>query len=137
MSQAVLFVGQTVLGAKHDYKMLQEEFPACYAWFEQLSVWIDLGYIGFVKDYECKKLNIPFKKPYKTKNNPNPQLTPEQKAHNTLVSKTRVFVENAIAGIKRYNILVQKFRNKSDLLRDQAIFLAAGLWNFTKNFSFV
>jgi hypothetical protein len=32
--------------------------------------------------------------------------------------------------------LVQKFRNKSDQLRDKAILLAAGLWNFTKNFSF-
>jgi hypothetical protein len=134
--QAVLFVGFTVLGAKHDYKMLQEEFPSSFPWFEKISVWIDLGYIGFAKDYECKKLKIPFKKPYQTKNNPDPQLTPKQKAYNKFVSKTRVIVENAIAGIKRYNILVQKFRNKSDLLRDKAIFLAAGLWNFTKNFSF-
>jgi hypothetical protein len=27
VTQAVLFVGFTVLGAKHDYKMLQKEFP--------------------------------------------------------------------------------------------------------------
>jgi hypothetical protein len=136
VTQTVLFVGQTVLGAKHDYKMLQDEFPPSTPWFDKLSVWIDLGYIGFEKDYECKSLQIPFKKPYKTKNNPDPKLTPEQKAHNKFVSKTRVIVENAIAGIKRYNILVQKFRNKSDLLRDKAIFLAAGLWNFSKDFSF-
>lgn len=116
--------------------MLREEFPPSMPWFEQLSVWIDLGYIGFAKDYECENLKIPFKKPYRTKNNPDPKLTPEQKAYNTFVSKTRVFVENAIGGIKRYNILVQKFRNKSDLLRDKAIFLAAGLWNFSKGFSF-
>jgi hypothetical protein len=116
--------------------MLKEEFPPLFPWFEQLSVWIDLGYIGFAKDYEYKILNIPFKKPYRTQKNPNPLLTPQQKAHNTFVSKTRVFVENAIGGIKRYNILVQKFRNKSDQLRDKAILLAAGLWNFTKNFSF-
>ena len=135
-SQAVLFVGPTVLGAKHDYKMLQEEFPPTFTWFEKASVWIDLGYLGFAKDYLCNSLKIPFKKPYKTKNNPDPQLTPEQKEYNKFVSKTRVFVENAIAGIKRYNILVQKFRNKSELLRDKAIFLASGLWNFTKNFSF-
>ena len=125
-----------MLGAKHDYKMLQDEFPPSLPWFEKISVWIDLGYIGFAKDYECEKLKIPFKKPYKTKNNPDPQLTPEQKAYNKFVSKTRVLVENAIAGIKRYNVLVQKFRNKSDLLRDKAIFIAAGLWNFTKDFSF-
>jgi len=116
--------------------MLQDEFPPSIPWFEQISVWVDLGYIGFAKDYEFKNLNIPFKKPYKTKNNPKPQLSTEQKAHNTSVSKTRVLVENAIGGIKRYNILVHKFRNKSDQLRDKVIFLAAGLWNFTKNFSF-
>jgi len=125
-----------VLGAVHDYKLLQVEFPPSMPWFKELSIWVDLGYIGFVKDYECEKLKIPFKKPYRTKNNKDPKLTPEQKTHNKFVSKTRVLVENAIAGIKRYNILVQKFRNKSDLLRDKAIFLAAGLWNFTKNFSF-
>lgn len=116
--------------------MLQDEFPPTLPWFKKISVWIDLGYIGFPKDYECEKLKIPYKKPYRTKNNPNPELTPEQKTYNTFVSKTRVFVENAIGGIKRYNVLVQKFRNKSDLLRDKAIFLAAGLWNFSKDFYF-
>ena len=136
MYQAVLFVGFTVLGARHDYKMLQEEFPPSLPWFKNISVWIDLGYIGFAKDYECEKLKIPFKKPYKTKKNPKPEFTQEQKAYNKFVSKNRVSVENAIGGIKRYNILVQKFRNKSDSLRDKAIFIAAGLWNLSKDFSF-
>ncbi|MFT4666239.1 MAG: hypothetical protein ACI8YQ_004647 [Polaribacter sp.] len=94
-------MGLTVLGAKHDYKMLQKDFPPSHPWFKYLSVWIDLGYIGFEKDYIVRKINIPFKKPYKTKANP------EQKQHNLSVSKNRVFVENAIGGIKRYNILVQ------------------------------
>lgn len=116
--------------------MLQEEFPPSIPWFKNKSVWIDLGYIGFLKDYECLKLQIPCKKPYKTKNNPDPKLTAEQKKYNKFVSKTRVLVENAIGGVKRYNILVQKFRNKSEFLRDKGIFIAAGLWNFTKGFSF-
>lgn len=121
--------------------MLKEEFPCSMPWFTNISVWIDLGYIGFAKDYECEQLKVPFKKTYKTKNNPIPiaigtQLTKEQKEHNKAVSKTRVFVENAIGGIKRYSILTQKFRNKSEQLRDKAIFIAAGLWNFSKNFYF-
>jgi hypothetical protein len=95
-----------------------------------------LGYIGFVKDFKTEKVEIPIKKPYKTKNNPDPQLTPEQKKHNKAVSKIRVKVENAIGGIKRYNILVQKFRNKNEDLRDKVIYIAAGLWNMTKGFSF-
>ncbi|MGB1284279.1 MAG: transposase family protein, partial [Polaribacter sp.] len=69
-----------------------------------------------------------------TKKNPNPTLTKEQKEHNSFVAKHRIKVENAIGGTKRYNILTQKFRNKSTLLRDKAIFLAAGLWNKTKGF---
>ena len=116
--------------------MLKEEFPPSFPWFENICVWIDLGYIGFPKEFKCNNIKIPFKNPYKTKNNPNPQLTPEQKEYNKSVSKTRVLVENTICGIKRYYILVNRFRNKSDVLRDKAIFLAAGLWNFTKDFSF-
>jgi len=135
-AQKVLFVGFTVLGAKHDYGLLKDEFQPGIPWFKHLSVWIDLGYIGFQKDYQSAKTNIPIKKPYKTKNNPNPQLTDQQKAHNKNVSKTRVKVENAIGGIKRYAILQHKFRNKSETLRDQSIFAAAGLWNLFKGFTF-
>jgi len=135
-SQMILFVGTTVLGAIHDYRLLKEEFPPQFNWFKRLGVWIDLGYIGFAKSYQTKNLNIPYKKPYKTKNNPDPKFTPAQKEHNRQVSKVRVKVENAIGGAKRYNILVQRFRNKSKMLRDKAIFYAAGLWNFSKGFSF-
>ena len=64
---------------------------------------------------------ILLKKPYKTKKNP------KQKAFNREVSQIRVKVKNAIGVIERYQILVQRFRNKSVKLRDQAIFLAARL----------
>lgn len=134
--QQVLFVGSTVLGAVHDYRLLKNEFPTSENWFKQLRVWVDLGYIGFAKDYISKELKIPHKKPYKTKNNPDPKFTPEQKQHNKIVGAFRVKVENAIGGIKRYNILMYKFKNKSQQLRDEAIYLAAGLWNFSKGFSF-
>ena len=116
--------------------MLKEEFPPSHPWFKNIKIWIDLGYIGFQKDYECEDVKIPFKKPYKTKNNPDPKLTPEQKEYNKFVSSTRVLVENAIGGIKRYNILAQKFRNKSVMLRDKSIFIAAGLWNWIKGVTF-
>lgn len=135
-SQAILYVGPTTLGKTHDYKMLKEEFSPTDSWFEKLSVWVDLGYMGFAKDYPNAELQIPVKKPYNTKKQPNRKLSPEQKAHNKFVARTRVKVENAIGGIKRYPILVHKFRNKRVYLRDKAIFIAAGLWNFHKGFSF-
>lgn len=134
--QKILFIGKTTLGAVHDYKMLKEEFPPCQPWFKHKCVYVDLGYIGFKKDYQVGSLKIPYKKPYKTKNRPKPKLTPQQKDYNKAISSVRVKVENAIGGIKRYNILVQRFRNKSVKLRDDAIFLAAGIWNWTKVIKF-
>lgn len=125
-----------MVGSIHDYTLLKQEFDPKKSWFKDFQVWIDLGYLGFAKDYPCKNLKIPYKKPYKTKNNPEPQLTSKQKEHNKNVSKTRVKVENAIAGIKRYNILNHVFRNKSLKLLDKSIFLAAGIWNWTQGFSF-
>lgn len=135
-SKIILFLGLTVLGATHDFSLFKKEFPPHFDWFKQSRVWIDLGYIGFAKNYDVNDLKIPYKKPYKTEKNPEPKLTDEQKAYNKDVSKTRVIVENAIAGIKRYSILVQKFRNKNEVLRDKAIFWAAGIWNFSRGFSF-
>ena len=50
-----------------------------------------------------------------------PKLTEEQKKHNRLVGKIRIFVENALAGLKRYKILVHDFRNKRDNFVDDTI----------------
>ena len=98
-------------------------------WFEWLAIFVDLGYLGIEKDYGKPKINIPHKKPRKSKSNPDPTLTEEQKEQNRSMSKVRIFVENAIAGIKRYNILVQKYRNKRKNFEDDVIAIAAGLWN--------
>jgi len=135
-AQMVLFVGHTVLGAIHDFALFKAEFPPEFAWFLLFNIWVDLGYIGFSKNYYTAQLHIPFKRPYKTKENPEPQLDPVKKEHNRKVSQKRVKVENAIGGIKRLAILQYRFRNKSQDLRDDVIFFAAGIWNFFKGFSF-
>ncbi len=49
---------------------------------------MDLGYLGIADDFIIQKLNIPIKKPQKSKNNPDPQLIDEQKEHNKTVSQT-------------------------------------------------
>ncbi|MDM8544472.1 transposase family protein [Desulfococcaceae bacterium HSG9] len=43
----------------------------------------------------------------------------------------RIIVENAIGGMKRYNILNHPFRNRRDNFVDDIIALCAGLWNMT------
>ena len=110
--------------------MLKTEFPPEYPWFEHLNVLLDLGYQGVQTDYEGEKIEIPHKTPQKSKTTPNPELPVAQKAENRALSKIRIFVENAIGGIKRFGILVQAFRNRRQDFEDDVIALSAGLWNF-------
>lgn len=125
----ILFVGLTFTGHHHDYKMFKSEFPNEAAWFKHLRVFVDLGYQGIVKDYEGENILIPHKKSRNSKNNPNPQLSPEQKQYNKELSQKRIVVENAIGGMKRFNILVHAFRNRKPNFIDDVIVLCAGLWN--------
>ena len=130
VSKWVLFVGDTFSGHHHDYTMLKTDFPPEHPWFETIQALLDLGYQGIQKDYSGDNIEIPHKKPRKSKANPQPKLTSEQKSENQALSRIRIFVENAIAGIKRFNILVHAFRNHSPAMNDQVIAVCAGLWNF-------
>lgn len=134
LDKFILFLGHTFTGRNHDYSMLKEEFPPDQDWFVELEVLVDLGYLGLQKDYAGEQLQVPTRKPRKSKANPEPKLTPEQKAANRAISQIRIFVENAIGGIKRYNILVHRFRNHTDDFEDTIIGICAGLWNFTLSY---
>jgi len=74
-------------------------------------------------------VEIPHKHPPKSKANPNPQLTAAQRAEKQTVSQIRMFVEHAIGGMKRFNILMQRFRNHQENFADDSIDICAGLWN--------
>ena len=109
--------------------MFKQEFDSELNWFNTFKVFVDLGYLGFNNDYKTKELNIPHKKPNKSKANPNANLTKKQKDENKEMSRQRVIVEHVIGGMKRYKCLVDKFRNKKDGVNDLFVYLAAGLWN--------
>jgi hypothetical protein len=130
VSKWVLFIGDTFSGHHHDYTMLKAEFPPQHPWFETIQALLDLGYQGIRSEYAGENIEIPHKKPRKNKKNPEPTLTTQQKAENQTLSHTRILVENAIAGIKRFNILVHAFRNRKPAMDDHAIAICAGLWNF-------
>lgn len=130
LDKMILFLGRTFAGHIHDYTMLKQEFPPEEAWFELLRVLVDLAYQGILKEYGGQEIYLPHKKPRKSKKNPVTSLTDEQKADNQALSKIRIFVENAICGLKRYNILVHRFRNHKEAFEDEVIGIAAGLWNF-------
>jgi hypothetical protein len=129
-SYIVLYVGCTFSGKNHDYGMFKKEFDPKSSWFESFEVLVDLGYLGFDKDFKINNISIPHKKPRKSKNNPNPQLTQQQKDENRAMSQKRVIVENVIAGMKRLKCVSDRYRNHIVELKDLFILLAAGIWNF-------
>ena len=127
----IVFLGRTFRGHHHDYSMLTQEFPPERDWFADIQVRVDLGYQGIQSDYKGDQIEIPMKKPRKSKQNPTPQLSDEQKAANKALSQVRIFIEHAIGGMKRYTILVHVFRNRKVDFEDDAIGICAGLWNLT------
>ena len=133
-SKFIVFLGRTFSGHNHDYKMLKQEFPPEMDWFSDLHVRVDLGYLGIQSDYRGDQIDIPYKKPRKSQKNPQPALSAAQKAVNKALSQVRIFVEHAIGGMKRYNILVHSFRNRKDDFEDDAIGICAGLWNLVLSY---
>ena len=134
--KSIFFLGETFTGHNHDYTMLKTELPPELDWFSDVDIFADLGYLGITSHYQGDSIHIPHKKPRKSDSNPDPQLTDEQKAENSDLSRVRIVVENAIAGIKRFNVLVHRFRNRgsklfSDKLEDTVISLCSGLWNLS------
>ena len=130
----IIFLGRTFSGHNHDYLMLKQELPPELDWFVDLNVRVDLGYLGIKSDYRGEQIDIPTRKPRKSQKHPNPQLSEEQKAANTALSRVRIFIEHAIGGMKRYNILVHTFRNRIEHFEDDVIGICAGLWNLVLSY---
>jgi len=130
----IVFLGRTLSGHHHDDTMLQQALPPEVDWFTDLHVRVDLGYLGMKSDYRGDQIDLPTKKPRKSHKNPNPQLSDEQRAAHTAVSRVRIFIEHAIGGMKRSNILVHTFRNRIEHFEDDVIGVCAGLWNLVLSY---
>ena len=120
----LLYLSECWVGKTHDYRMLLEEFPPAEPWFTKFRLRVDLGFIGIEKDYRCKELFIPHKKPKKK------ELTPEQKAENKVLASQRIVVEHALAGLKRYRILSDRLRMHNLTIYNVTLGVCAGLWNY-------
>jgi hypothetical protein len=135
-TKRVIFVGKTVPGSRHDYSVLKEELKPENDWFKSVKVSVDLGYQGIKSDYlSPENIHIPHKKPRKSKKNANPSLTQTQRRENKEMGRTRVVVEHAIGGMKAFNILASKFRNRLKNFVDDVFILVAGLWNLKTSFA--
>lgn len=116
----VVFLSDTYEGKKHDKKIADEED---YQFPEGGTVWQDTGFQGFDPG-EGVIVKQPQKKPR------NGSLTAAQKQENREISKVRVEVEHQIGGIKRSQIVVQKFRSRTDHYANDVMETACGLHNF-------
>lgn len=93
-------------------------------WFEKYHILVDLGYLGFDKDYQTKELSLPHKR------QKGGELAEEQKNDNKLIASNRIWVENSICGMKRYRVLLNPVRIHLIDLYDLILGVCAGLWNF-------
>ena len=126
----IYYISRLYCGSDNDFGIFKNEFTPGLGWFKKFKVLLDLGFIGFDSNYETGELLIGFKRSRKSKNNPNPSLTEEQKKWNKYISQQRIYVEHAIGGMKRYRVLVNKSRLKCYDLKNSILGICAGLWNF-------
>lgn len=124
MGRKILYLSKCWVGKTHDFRLLKLEFPPEQNWFAKFRVRVDLGYLGMGKEYECKSLSIPHKKPKKQ------ELSALEKLENRVFAQERVNVEHAIGGMKRYRILSDRLRMHDFGLYDVVLEVCAGLWNF-------
>ena len=120
----IKYLSPVYIGTSHDFSILKTEFPPSKGWFEKFDIKVDLGYLGFAKEYACKSLSIPHKKAKKT------PLTEQQKGENKRMSAERVCVENSFAGLKRFRLLSDRLRLHRFDFYDIVFGVCAGLWNF-------
>jgi hypothetical protein len=119
-----------VAGSVHDFALMKQVFDPQFNWFHKVNVWLDLGFLGADKAYGGKSnIQLPYKRPRKSKHNPAPKLTAAQVKHNRQHAKTRVPVEHAIGGMKTFHCLMHRIRNHLDSLIDSLFCIPAGLWN--------
>ena len=105
-------------GKKHDKKLADEQelsFPA------GSKLWKATGFQGY--EPENTETFQPKKKPK------GGELTPEEKAENTVISSVRIRVEHSIGGVKVYRITRDIFRNLKQDFDDLVMETACGLHN--------
>ncbi len=108
-------------GRHNDKGILNQE-----GWVEWIpdavSIQGDLGFFGLQN--EVVNVELPHKKPL------GGQLSDEQKADNQALASERVVCEHSFAGLKRYGIAHQVYRNRVEGFDDRSMVTVAGLWNF-------
>lgn len=94
--------------------------------FRNKNVYLDLGFYGITSELVNANVIMPNKKPK------GGELTKEQKQENKNISKIRISVENAIAGIKSFFVCRTKNRFHYHQKTHESFNLCTSLYNFKK-----
>lgn len=114
----VVFLSDTYCGRVHDKAICDGEE---YQFPPGSTLWQDTGFQGFAPP--GVRIRQPKKKPR------NQPLSDQEKQHNREISSERVEIEHQIGGIKRCNIVVHQFRNRTNHYADDVMETACGLHN--------
>jgi len=116
-------------GSTHGYSLFKHSRPHLP---DGVQAILDLGYKGIKKDYPKLNCEVPFKRqsPGRGKRGVKAQeLTVEQKAFNSRLSRDRIVVEHTFSRLKKFHIWADEFRNRLkhyDVMTD----VVCGLLNF-------
>jgi len=117
----ILVMTKTHSGRRHD-KKIADKHGLASGLPPDVTVWTDTGFLGIQKTHP--NTVMPKKA---SKYHP---LTQQEKENNRIISGLRIVSEHTIAGLKRFKVVSDVYRNKKKNLDDTFTFLAAGLWNF-------
>lgn len=115
----IVCLSTTFEGRVHDKRIADS---SAYPLPEGSHLLQDLGFVAFT--LEGVTMEQPFKKPQ------GGALTPEQKAHNQVLSKRRVRIEHVNSSVKRCRMVKDDLRVWCGVIRDLVIEVACGLHNF-------
>jgi hypothetical protein len=89
---------------------------------QRIEKFFDLAFLGMDSGYD--NVVMPRKKPK------GKELTQKQKRSNRKISRIRVRIENAFAGVKRLRIVYNVSRTRRNDFIDLTFRVACGLWNY-------
>lgn len=115
----VEYLSDTDEGRRHD-KPIADKAELTFP--EEITLGQDTGFQGYAPPNV--RVCQPKKKPK------GQELSPDEKARNTLIARLRIRVEHVIAGIKRCRIVKDTFRNTTQGFDDLVMEIACGLHNF-------
>jgi len=133
----ILWLSKSYNWSIHDYNILKQ------SWFMNALLWVcarmDLWFYWACSEYSQHKIVMPNKKPK------NKELSNKQKEENRVIAWIRIIIENVIWRVKKYWIIVNRYRNRTEWgfktvkydMKNTIMQTVCWLYNFEKSKLFI